>query len=47
MADSQIQDNMRIDWNVEITMDDGLVLRADIFRPIDDGKYPVILTHGP
>ncbi|HAZ79951.1 MAG TPA: peptidase S15 [Porticoccaceae bacterium] len=38
---------MRIDWNVEITMDDGLVLRADIFRPIDDGKYPVILTHGP
>jgi predicted acyl esterase len=28
-------------------MDDGLVLRADIFRPIDDGKYPVILTHGP
>ena len=47
MADSQIQDNMRIDWNVEITMDDGLVLRADIFRPIGDGKYPVILTHGP
>jgi len=47
VADSQIQDNMRIDWNVEITMDDGLVLRADIFRPIDDGKYPVILTHGP
>ena len=47
MADSQIQDNMRIDWNVEITMDDGLVLRADVFRPIDDGKYPVILTDGP
>jgi predicted acyl esterase len=47
VADSQIQDNMRIDWNVEITMDDGLVLRADIFRPIGDGKYPVILTHGP
>jgi hypothetical protein len=28
-------------------MDDGLVLRADIFRPIADGKYPVILTYGP
>ena len=24
---------MRIDWDVPITMDDGLVLRADVFRP--------------
>lgn len=47
MANSQIQDNMRIDWNVAIEMDDGLVLRADIFRPIGNGKYPIILTHGP
>ena len=38
---------MRIDWNVPITMDDGLVLRADIFRPMSDGKYPVILSYGP
>ena len=28
-------------------MDDGLVLRADIFRPVEDGRYPVILTYGP
>ena len=28
-------------------MDDGLVLRADVFRPIGDGKYPVIMSHGP
>ena len=28
---SEIQDGMRIDWNVPIEMDDGLVLRADIF----------------
>ena len=27
-------------------MDDGLVLRADVFRPIEDGRYPVILTYG-
>ena len=47
MENSQIQDNMRIDWNVAIEMDDGLVLRADIFRPIGNGKYPIILTHGP
>jgi predicted acyl esterase len=44
---SEIRDGMAIDWDVPITMDDGLVLRADVFRPIKDGKYPVILTYGP
>jgi predicted acyl esterase len=44
---SETRDGMRIDWNVPITMDDGLVLRADIFRPIADREYPVILTYGP
>jgi uncharacterized protein len=44
---SEIRDGMRIDWNAPITMDDGLVLRADVFRPMSDGKYPVILTYGP
>jgi predicted acyl esterase len=24
---------MHIDWDVPIRMDDGLVLRADVFRP--------------
>lgn len=43
---SKIRDGMRIDWNVPITMDDGIVLRADIFRPIGDGQYPVILSYG-
>ena len=38
---------MRIDWDVPITMDDGLVLRADVFRPATDGRYPVILSYGP
>ena len=28
-------------------MDDGVVLRADVFRPVKDGQYPVILTYGP
>ena len=27
---------MTIDWDVPIEMDDGLVLRADVFRPADD-----------
>jgi predicted acyl esterase len=30
---SEIKDGMRIEWDVPIQMDDGLVLRADIFRP--------------
>jgi len=38
---------MRIEWNVPIPMDDGLVLRADVFRPIPAGKYAVILSYGP
>jgi predicted acyl esterase len=44
---SEVRDGMRVDWDVGIEMDDGLVLRADVFRPIADGSYPVILTYGP
>src|SRR5579883_749586 len=44
---SEIGDGMRIDWDVPIEMDDGILLRADIFRPVADGRYPVILTCGP
>jgi len=44
---SEVRDGMRIDWDVPIRMDDGLVLRADIFRPVKRGRYPVILTYGP
>ena len=44
---SEVRDGMRIDWDVPIEMDDGLVLRADIFRPVKDGKYPAILSYGP
>ena len=44
---SEIRDQMQIDWNVPIEMDDGNVLRADQFRPVGQGKYPVILSYGP
>src|SRR5437764_13946104 len=44
---SETRDGMRIDWDVPITMDDRLVLRADVFRPIAEGRYPVILSYGP
>ncbi|AKS36570.1 peptidase S15 [Mycolicibacterium goodii] len=38
---------MRIDWNVPIEVSDGTTLRADVFRPIGDGRYPVLMTYGP
>ena len=38
---------MHIDWDTPITMEDGVVLRADVFRPAGEGKYPVILSYGP
>jgi predicted acyl esterase len=44
---SETRDGMRIDWNVPIAMDDGLVLHADVFRPLAEGRYPVILSYGP
>lgn len=44
---SEVRDGMQIDWDVDIKMDDGLILKADVFRPLEDGNYPVILTYGP
>ncbi len=44
---SEVKDGMRIEWDVPIEMDDGVVLRCDVFRPDDGGRYPVILSVGP
>ena len=44
---SEIRDGMRIDWDMPIPMDDGIVLRADVFRPVAAGQHPVILSYGP
>jgi len=42
---------LHIDWDVPIRMDDGLALRADVFRPDErsgpQDRHPVILTYGP
>ena len=32
---------MRVDRDLPIPMDDGIVLRADVFLPEDDGTFPV------
>ncbi len=44
---SVIADGMRIDWDIPIPMDDGVTLRADIYRPTGEGRHPVLLTYGP
>ena len=44
---SEVRDGMRIDWDVPIKMDDGVVLRADVFRPVKEGKYPALVSYGP
>jgi predicted acyl esterase len=38
---------MKIDWDVPVVMDDGVTLRADVFRPDAEGRYPAILSYGP
>lgn len=44
---SVVRGEMRIDWDVPIEMDDGTVLRADVYRPTGGGRFPVIASHGP
>ena len=44
---SEVRDGMRIDWDVRITMDDGITLAVDIFRPDDDQPHPVLLAASP
>ena len=44
---SELRDGMRIDWDVPIRMEDGLELRADVFRPQEEGRHPIILSYGP
>lgn len=44
---AEIRDNMIVEWDVPVTMSDGLVLRADIFRPQDSRPGPALLSYGP
>ena len=38
---------MLIERDVPVTMDDGVVLRADVFRPPGPDRHPVLLSCGP
>lgn len=46
-ARSEVRDGMRIEWDVPIMLSDGLVLRADIYRPDSADSVPAIVSHGP
>jgi predicted acyl esterase len=46
-AKSEIRDGIQIDWDAAIPMDDGVILRADVYRPVGEGKFPVVLSYGP
>ena len=37
----------RVDTGVPVPMRDGVVLRADVFRPAADGRYPVLVHRTP
>ncbi|HEY1720567.1 MAG TPA: CocE/NonD family hydrolase [Magnetospirillaceae bacterium] len=38
---------MVFEHDVGIAMDDGIVLRANVYRPDAPGRFPVIMLHGP
>lgn len=44
---TEIRDAMLVEWDVPIGMDDGLELRADVYRPTDPEPVPALMTAGP
>ena len=45
-ASSEVRDGMRIEWDVQIPVEDGYVV-ADVFRPENDDQHPVLLAASP
>lgn len=41
------QDGMIIEFDCEVVMRDGTIIRYDIYRPDKEGQYPCITTYGP
>ncbi|POY74191.1 hypothetical protein BMF94_2765 [Rhodotorula taiwanensis] len=39
--------NMVFEKNVDIPLADGGLCRCNVYRPLEDGRYPVIMTMGP
>src|SRR4029077_15433868 len=40
-------DGLNVEHSVQVTMRDGTILRADIYRPRKEGKYPTLLERTP
>ncbi len=47
MAERTETYTLRFDKDVGIPMSDGLTLRANIFRPQEAGRFPVIAAQSP
>jgi uncharacterized protein len=43
---TEISEGMKIERDVPILMDDGVTLHANVYRPIEDGRYPVLASMG-
>ena len=43
----EIVEGMIIERDIGIKMKDGLVLRADVYRPNTNERVPIVMTHGP
>ncbi len=43
----QLGQQIAIDYDVPAKMRDGTVLRANVYRPVGEGKWPVLLTRLP
>ena len=46
-APRQPTNDVRLENHVPIPMRDGVVLYADVYRPVDAGKYPVLVSRTP
>src|SRR3981081_4368790 len=43
----EVHQTVNVDLNVPASMRDGTVLRANVYRPAGDGRWPVLLTRLP
>jgi uncharacterized protein len=43
----QLENQMIAEFDVPVEMRDGIVLRANIYRPNQEGKWPVLLHRHP
>src|SRR5581483_1647328 len=46
-GETRMSDSIRVDFNVPAVMRDGVILRANVLRPTDNGKYPAAILRTP